>query len=190
MSMFKTERVVTITVLAMIAAIGIVVRMFVKIAVVPGLVELTPGFMFSLLGGVVGGIPGGVLVGTIVGIGGALAGGEPPLLPMIGNICLGIGTGIAWYASKDRNTYRFWVAAIVGGAVIGGFIPSMTIFASFTESLTGAVAVALIDAAQACLWAIVALLVDRLIIKPIAGPYLHPDTYREEHREEERTESS
>ena len=80
------KNTVALTSLAILAAMGIVVRMFVRIPVIPGLLDLTPGFLFSELGGVIGGLPGGALVGAIVGFGGAMAGGEPPLLPMLGNI--------------------------------------------------------------------------------------------------------
>ena len=80
---------VALTTLAMIAALGIVVRVFIHIPLIFGVVDLTPGFLFSLLGGVIGGLPGGILDGAITGLGGAMAFTEPPLLPMIGNICLG-----------------------------------------------------------------------------------------------------
>ena len=75
---------VALTTIAMIAAIGIVVRYTIQIPVIPNAVVLTPGFMFSILGGVVGGIPGGAVVGAIVGVSGALTGTEIPILPMFG----------------------------------------------------------------------------------------------------------
>jgi len=48
---------VALTTIAVIAALGMVVRFVIQIPVIPGLVELTPGFLFSILGGVIGGIP-------------------------------------------------------------------------------------------------------------------------------------
>ena len=60
------KNTVLLTTLSVLAAIGIVARMFVRIPVIPGFFELTPGVLFSLLGGVIGGIPGGLLVGGIV----------------------------------------------------------------------------------------------------------------------------
>ncbi|MFW9803718.1 MAG: hypothetical protein ACFFFC_13745 [Candidatus Thorarchaeota archaeon] len=163
-----------LTTLAMLSALGIVVRMFVRIPVIPGLLDLTPGFLFSELGGVIGGLPGGALVGAIVGLGGAISGGEPPLLPMIGNICLGIGTGYAIHVKADRNSPLYIAMVIIGGGIIGGFIPSMTIFAAFTESIELTILYAAIDMLQAFLWAFVALLLERTVIRPTIGQYLYP----------------
>jgi hypothetical protein len=169
------KNTVALSTLAMLAAMGIVVRIFVRIPVIPGLLDLTPGFLFSELGGVIGGLPGGALVGAIVGLGGAIAGGEPPLLPMIGNICLGIGTGYAIHVRADRDSRLYIAMVIFGGGVIGGFIPSMTIFAAFTESIEITILYAAIDMLQAFLWAFVALLLERIVIRPIIGQYLYPD---------------
>jgi len=169
------KNTVALTTLAMLAALGIVVRMFVRIPVIPGLLDLTPGFLFSELGGVIGGLPGGALVGALVGLGGAIAGGEPPVLPMIGNICLGIGTGYAIHVKKDRESLLYIAMVILGGGIIGGFIPSMTIFVVFTESLELTILYAVIDMLQAFLWAFVALLLERIVIRPIIGQYLYPD---------------
>jgi len=169
------KNTVLLTTLAILASIGIVARMFVRITVIPGFFELTPGFLFSELGGIVGGIPGGVFVGAVVGLGGALAGGEFPLLPMVGNICLGLGTGIAVYTSR-RNSLRFSLIAILGGGIIGGFIPSMTIFAAITDSLELTFIVAMADMVQAIIWAIVAIFIDRYIIQRIVGNYIYRDS--------------
>ena len=163
------------TTLALIAALGIVVRMFVRIPVIPGFVELTPGFLFSLLGGIIGGVPGGIFVGAIVGIGGAMGGGEPPLLPMIGNIFLGIGSGLAIHITKERNSRRYALLVVLGGGIIGGLIPTATIFASLIDPVEVILAAALLDMTQGFLWAIVALFVERKIIRPIAGNYLYPE---------------
>jgi hypothetical protein len=174
------KNTVALTTLAMLAAMGIIVRMFVRIPVIPGLLDLTPGFLFSELGGVIGGLPGGTLVGAVVGLGGAMAGGEPPLLPMIGNICLGIGTGWAIHVKTDRDSILYMVMVVLGGGIIGGFIPSMTIFAAFTESIELTILYATIDMLQAFLWAIVALALERIVIRPVIGHYLYPDTVSNE----------
>ncbi|MFW9849959.1 MAG: hypothetical protein ACFFF4_12545 [Candidatus Thorarchaeota archaeon] len=166
---------VLLTTLAIIAAIGIVARMFVRIPIIPGFFELTPGFLFSLLGGIIGGLPGGILVGAIVGVGGALAGGEFFLLPMIGNIFLGIGTGIAIHIVRDRNSWKYAIIAILGGGIIGGFIPSMTVFAAVTDSIELTFIVAVADMIQAIIWGIVAIVIDRLIIQRISGVYIYSD---------------
>ncbi|MFW9799370.1 MAG: hypothetical protein ACFFD9_02965 [Candidatus Thorarchaeota archaeon] len=166
---------VALTTLAMLAALGVVVRMFVRIPVVPGLLDLTPGFLFSELGGVIGGLPGGALVGAIVGLGGAIAGGEPPLLPMIGNICLGVGTGYAIHLRSDRDSITYVVMVLFGGGIIGGFLPSMTIFAAVTESIEVTFLYATIDMMQAFLWAFIALLVEKMLVRPMVGHYLYAE---------------
>ncbi len=161
--------------LALIAAIGTVVRLFVRIPVIPGFVELTPGFLFSLLGGVIGGVPGGIFVGAVVGMGGTVGGGEPPLLPMIGNIFLGIGSGLAIHVTKERDSRKYALMVVLGGGIIGGFIPTATVFASFVDPIEIILAAALLDMTQGFLWAIVALFVERRIIRPIAGNHLYPE---------------
>ena len=169
------QNTVALATLAMLAAIGIVVRIFVRIPVIPGLLDLTPGFLFSELGGVIGGIPGGALVGAVVGLGGAMAGGEPPLLPMIGNICLGIGTGYAIHLRSNRDSAVYAAMVVLGGGIIGGFIPSMTVFAAVTDSFEATMLFATIDMLQAFLWAFVALLVERALVRPLVGHYLYPE---------------
>lgn len=170
-----SQNTAKLTTLAILAAIGIAARLFARIPVIPGLLELTPGFMFSELGGIIGGLGGGLLVGAIVGIGGAVAGGEPFLLPMIGNVFLGIGTGLPLHATSNRDSNQYRIMVILGGAFIGGFLPSVTIFAFFTETWGAAIIVALIDCFQAGLWASVALFVER-IIREIFGNYIYGNT--------------
>ncbi len=165
-----------LAILAILAAMGIFVRTFIQIPVVPGLVELTPGFLFSILGGVIGGIPGGILVGAITGLGGAIAGGEPPILPMIGNIFLGIGAGYAIYLVDERDSIKYAILVILGSGIIGGFIPSATIFATLSDSIVVIVATAAIDMFQGFLWGIVAIMVEKWIIRPIAGQYIYRST--------------
>ena len=166
---------VTISVLGIVAALGIVARMFIQIPIIPGILVLTPGFLFSLLGGIIAGLPGGFVVGAIVGFGGASIANEPPLLPFIGNICLGIGTGWVFHVTSNRDTKMFYILVIIGGALIGGFIPSLAIYA-LTESIETTIFLALIDCFQACIWAIAALIVNRMIILPLASDYLYPST--------------
>jgi hypothetical protein len=170
---------VALTTLAIIAALGIVVRYTIQIPVIPNAVVLTPGFLFSLLGGVVGGLPGGIIVGATVGASGALSGIELPLLPMFGNICLGIGSGYAVYFAK-RDTVKYYVMVILGGGIIGGFIPTMTVFSSFVDPLVVNMIAATIDMAQALLWAFIALVVEKKIIRPIVGHYLYSEVQIEE----------
>ena len=177
---------VTISVLAIISALGIVARIFIRIPIIPGILELTPGFLFSQLGGIIAGLPGGLVVGAIVGIGGASIAGEPPLLPLIGNICLGMGTGWVFHVITNRESRKFYILVITGGAIIGGFIPSLAIYA-LTESLEVSLFLALIDCFQACIWAIAALIVNQVIMIPLTGDYLYPakDVYKLEEEMED-----
>ena len=165
---------VALTTLAMIAALGIVVRVFIHIPLIFGVVDLTPGFLFSLLGGVIGGLPGGILVGAITGLGGAMAFTEPPLLPMIGNICLGIGAGYALHLVKNRNAFRYYIMVIVGAPIIGGFIPTFVISLLYFDPLAIVLAAAIADTIQTLIWVFPALLVERYIIRQIIGNYLYP----------------
>ncbi|RDE13488.1 MAG: hypothetical protein C4K48_08260 [Candidatus Thorarchaeota archaeon] len=170
---------VALTTLAVIAALGIVVRYTVQIPVIPNAVVLTPGFMFSLLGGIVGGLPGGITVGAIVGASGALSGSEVPLLPMFGNICLGVGSGCVIYFVR-RDTMRYYALVLLGSGIIGGFIPTMTVFSSLVDSLVVNLIAATIDMIQAFLWAAMALVVEKKIIRPIVGPYIYSEMKTEE----------
>jgi hypothetical protein len=159
--------------MAMIAALGIATRLLIRIPVIPNLVELTPGFLFSELGGIVGGLVGGLLVGAIIGMGGAMAGGEFPLMPMIGNIFLGIGTGYAIHFTKDRDSLKYAILVVLGGGLIGGFVPDMTVFLPLTESFQAALVAALADTFQGLVWAPVALFVERVVVRPLLGHYLY-----------------
>jgi len=163
---------VALTTLALIAALGIVVRYAIQVPIIPNVVVLTPGFVFSILAGIVGGLPGGAIVGAIIGASGALSGTEIPLLPMIGNMCLGIGSGYAIYFA-NRDTEKYYMLVILGSGVIGGFIPTMTIFASFVDPFIVNLVAATIDMMQAFVWAFVALFLEKAIIRPIVGQYLY-----------------
>jgi hypothetical protein len=174
-----------LTMFAIIAALGIVVRYAVQIPIIPNVVVLTPGFMFSILGGIVGGIPGGALIGGIVGLSGALSGTEVPILPMFGNICLGVGSGYAIYFA-NRDNLSYYVLVVLGSGFIGGFMPTMTIFYSLINPLIVNLIAASIDMCQAFLWAAVALIVERTLIRPIAGNYIYSDIGIQELSQQEK----
>jgi hypothetical protein len=166
---------VTIATLAMIAAVGIIVRMTIRIPIIPEVVEITPAFMFSLLGGIIGGIPGGLFVGLIVGIGGAMAGGEAILLPLLGNLALGVGTGFVIHITKNRDSLKYALLTVLGGGLIGGFLATLGIMVfllgiEFVLSIIPAI----IDMYQALAWSAVALFIETYIIRPIIGSYLYP----------------
>ena len=175
---------VALTTIALIASLGMIVRYAIQIPVIPDLVELTPGFLFSILGGILGGIPGGILAGTAVGIGGALAGGSLSILTLFGNLFLGIGGGYAIYFAK-RDTIKYNVLVIIGAGIIGGLIPSMTLFAAIGVPFEANLFIASIDMAQGFLWAVVALVVERTLIRPIVGNYLYSEAEIQELDEQE-----
>lgn len=168
------KNTVAIAIIALIAALGMVIRYAVQIPVIPGLIELTPGFLFSILGGIIGGIPGGIIAGCAVGLGGALTGVGMPILTLFGNICLGIGGGYAIYFA-NRETIKYKVLVIIGAGIIGGFMPTMTMFYTIGLPFIVNLAYASIDMAQGFLWAILSIIVETTIIRPIAGHYLYTE---------------
>lgn len=170
------KNTVALSTLALIAAIGIVVRVFVRIPLILGVVELTPGFLFSLLGGIIGGLPGGILVGAITGLGGAMVLAEPPLLPFIGNICLGIGSGYAIHLVINRDNLKYYLLVIIGAPIIGGFIPTFLISALYGFAIELIIVSAITDAIQTLIWVVPAILIEKLIIRPIIGHYIYPES--------------
>ena len=167
---------VAISTLAMIAALGVVVRLTIRFPIIPDLVEITPAFTFSLLGGVIGGIPGGIFVGSIVGLSGAMGGGEFPLIPLVGNILLGVGTGYAIHLNPDRDSKQYSIMAILGGGIIGGFVSDMIIMLGIMgDILEIALMVSIADMIMAFVWVVVAILIERKLIRPIIGHYLYSD---------------
>ena len=170
------KNTVALTTLALIAALGIVVRVFIHIPLIFGVVDLTPGFLFSLLGGVIGGLPGGILVGTVTGLGGAMAFTEPPLLPMIGNICLGIGAGYALHLVKNRENLKYYLMVIIGAPIIGGFIPTFVISFLYFDPISIVIAAAIADTIQTLILVFPALLLEKYIIRPLIGHYIYPET--------------
>ena len=106
---------------------------------------------------------------------------------MFGNICLGIGSGFAIYFS-NRDKLQYCLLVIFGSGIIGGFIPTMTLFYSFVDSITVNLVAASIDMMQAFLWAVVALIVERTIIRPILGHYLYSEVGIHELTEQEGTQ--
>ncbi|MFX1482376.1 MAG: hypothetical protein ACFFCP_04220 [Promethearchaeota archaeon] len=168
---------VALTTLALLAALGIVVRVFVRIPLIFGVVELTPGFLFSLLGGVIGGVPGGILVGAITGLGGAMALAEPPLLPIIGNVCLGIGSGYAIHVASSRDSLSYILLVIIGAPIIGGFMPTFLISALYGITIELATISALADTVQTLIWVVPAILLERFLIRTLIGHYIYPVSY-------------
>ncbi|MDO8055402.1 MAG: hypothetical protein Q6361_00935, partial [Candidatus Hermodarchaeota archaeon] len=163
---------VWLALLVICSALGIVLRQVVIPTYTP-YVNLTPGFVMPLFAGMLLGPLGGVFCGIFVGMSGALW--EPFLIPLIGNIALGLSTGLPSYF-RHKVPYLFWILFCVVLAIsLGGFLPTFAVevliagvyplFAALSAS---------IDAVQAGLWAVISLLVLRGVVQPLLNPYRQP----------------
>jgi hypothetical protein len=169
-SLHKLPLSFQIALLAIFAALGVALRQ-VAIPTASPYVTLTPGFTIPLLTGIVLGPIGGFICGLAVGISGAVW--EPAIIPVIGNIALGLSTGIPTLARK-RIPYIVWASVcFLSAIVIGGFLPTFS-----GEIIYGIVPIAAafdasIDATQAAIWVIVALLLEARVIQPLLERLLH-----------------
>ncbi|MFW9934695.1 MAG: ECF transporter S component [Candidatus Thorarchaeota archaeon] len=158
-----------IGILAIFSAVGIVLRQ-VAIPTFSPYVTLTPGFIIPLLAGIILGPLGGILCGIFVGISGALW--EPFLIPLIGNIALGISTGIPTYYRHKLNQLSWNVACILAAVIIGGFLPTFSIeVLIFGLPTTIAAITASVDGIQAGIWIVVAIILAQGVIDPILLRY-------------------
>ena len=157
--------VLRVVVLAMFAAVGILLRQVALPTSLP-YATLTPGFTIPLLTGLALGPIGGLACGLIVGISGGLT--EPVLLPVLGNIALGVSTGIASLARR-RLPYLLWASlCVVSGSFFGGFLPTFSIeVLVFLVHPIAATAAAVADGLQGMAWAIVAVLLDKTAVQPL-----------------------
>lgn len=163
---------VWLALLVIYSALGIVLRQVVIPTYTP-YVNLTPGFLMPLFAGMLLGPLGGMFCGIFVGMSGALW--EPFLIPLIGNIALGLSSGIPSYF-RHKMPYTFWILfSVVFAISLGGFLPTFTIevliaglhpfFAALSAS---------IDAVQAGLWAVISLLLLHGVVQPLLNPYRRP----------------
>ena len=111
--------------IAILGAFGALLRYFAAITVIPGVVELSPSFLIPQLAGMLMGSIGGSLCGVIVGVTGSVRGGEFPLIPLLGNIALGLSTGIVKDFVSDEKRKLKKPLYVISGAFIGGFIPHL-----------------------------------------------------------------
>lgn len=162
---------------AVFAATGVVFRQ-ISIPIFPPFVSLTPGFLMPLLAGIILGPLGGALCGLFVGVSGALW--EFPLIPLIGNIALGLSTGIPSFY-RNRMAPVLWMSlCIVSAMIIGGFLPTFIVevmVIRFPPSI--AAVTASFDAFQAIVWVIVAILLVMSIVDPILSRYRRPIEFSE-----------
>ncbi len=158
-----------VTILAIFSAVGIVLRQL-TIPTFSPFVTITPGFAMPLLVGLVLGPLGGILCGAFVGISGAFW--EPILIPLVGNVALGLSTGIPTYYRQKLNNVSWIILCIFSAIVIGGFLPTFSIeILILGIPLYIAALTAIIDAVQAGIWVIVALFLTQGLIEPILFRY-------------------
>ena len=166
-----------IALVAFFTAIGVLFRQ-ISIPIFPPFVSLTPGFLMPLLAGMILGPLGGVLCGLFVGVSGALW--EFPLIPLIGNIALGLSTGIPSFF-RNRMLPVLWMSlCVISAMIIGGFLPTFIVevlvigFPPYVATLTAS-----IDAFQAIVWVAVAILLVMSIVDPILNRYRRPIEFSE-----------
>ena len=76
----------------------------------------------------------------------------------------------------NRNTLRYYLLVIIGAPIIGGFIPTFLISALYGLAIELIVVAAIMDTIQTLIWVIPALLIEKLVIRPIIGHYLYSDS--------------
>lgn len=161
-----------IALLALFTATGVIFRQ-ISIPIFPPFVSLTPGFLLPLLAGMVLGPLGGALCGLFVGVSGALW--EFPLIPLIGNIALGLSTGSPSFHRHKMPPVLWMSLCVISAMLIGGFLPTFIIevviirFHPVIAMLTASV-----DAFQAIIWTVVAILLVIGIVDPILNRYRRP----------------
>ncbi|MHA2313822.1 MAG: hypothetical protein ACXACF_00820 [Candidatus Hermodarchaeia archaeon] len=161
-----------IALLALFTATGVIFRQ-ISIPIFPSFVSLTPGFLLPLLAGMVLGPLGGALCGLFVGVSGALW--EFPLIPLIGNIALGLSTGSPSFYRHKMPPVLWMSLCVISAMLIGGFLPTFIIevviirFHPVIAMLTASV-----DAFQAIIWTVVAILLVIGIVDPILNRYRRP----------------
>ncbi|MFX1475067.1 MAG: hypothetical protein ACFFCO_06310 [Promethearchaeota archaeon] len=164
-----------IALLVIFAALGVVLRQL-AIPTWTLYVTLTPGFTMPLLTGMVLGPVEGIVCGLMVGISGAFAPiPEPVLIPIIGNIALGLSTGLPALIRERIPRPLFIAICLVSASLIGGFLPTFGVETLvFLEHPFGAAIIASLDAVQATIWVVVALFLDMGVIQPIIRRVFEP----------------
>ncbi|MEM2109023.1 MAG: ECF transporter S component [Candidatus Odinarchaeota archaeon] len=147
-----------ISLIAVLSATGLALR---TVAIpISYSVQITPGMIMPILSGITLGLWPGCLTGLIIGIYAAVFSGEFWLIPLIGNLLLGVGAGIVTDLMKDKNNTAIKIIMLViSPSIIGGFIPTFSIMFILTP---GTVIIALtsgvIDMVNALIAAIIAIL--------------------------------
>jgi uncharacterized membrane protein YeaQ/YmgE (transglycosylase-associated protein family) len=148
---------------ALLAAIGIALR---TIAIpIFSNVQLTPGMIAPILCGMLLGLWPGITTGFIIGLYAGLVSGEFILIPLIGNICLGLAPGIITEINnKTDEKIRAFLYTITSG-LIGGFLPTFGISLWLIPNLYLASIYGIFDLANAIIAAIIALVIWKILIR-------------------------
>ncbi|MHA1334080.1 MAG: LytS/YhcK type 5TM receptor domain-containing protein, partial [Candidatus Odinarchaeia archaeon] len=121
-------------------------------------VQFTLGMIAPILSGMITGLYGGLITGSIVGIYAAVFSGEFWAIPLIGNICLGISTGIISQMLPKENYDKIKIPLyICASAIIGGFIPTFAFLLLLIPSPVFAATGAVIDMINAAIAAVVSI---------------------------------
>lgn len=143
-----------------LGALGIALRSF-YLEIIAN-VQLTPGMIPPALAGMLMGLRGGFMTGLIVGVYGALLSGEFPLIPLVGNVLLGIGPGLICKTVDDTKTLLKSILYIALTGVIGGFIPTFLFLLALGPPAIAAFS-ALFDLANATIAGIIGVLIWLLL---------------------------
>jgi hypothetical protein len=163
--------------LIVFTALGVVIRQFFKIPIIPEVVELTPGFIMPFLTGLVLGPVEGAMCGLIVGIGGALTSTEFSLIPIVGNLALGLSTGVPTLWRHRIHRYLFIGLSTLSASIFGGFLSTYVISVYLMGLIPSAAAFyASIDAIQAIVWLAVAFILESGAVQPIIQKTFPPPT--------------
>jgi len=143
----------SIVIASILGALGVVLRTF-SVQIVEN-VQITPGMIAPILSGMLLGISGGILTGSIVGVYAAAFSGEFWLIPLIGNICLGISTGIIKFSRNKK--YIKSLLFIISSGIIGGFLPTFIFILMLIPNVTVAAVSGLSDLINASIAALIAI---------------------------------
>lgn len=143
-----------------LGALGIILRSF-YLEIIAN-VQLTPGMIPPALAGMLMGLRGGLMTGLIVGVYGALISGEFPLIPLVGNVLLGVGPGLICEIVDDKRTLLKSVLYIVLTGVVGGFIPTFILLLALGPPAIAAFS-ALFDLANATIAGVMGVLIWLLL---------------------------
>ncbi len=161
----QTSIIKKISLTLLLSAAGIALRS-IEIPIVPEVMSFTLGMIIPILAGYLMGIASGVCVGVVVGTYAAMFSQENPLIPFIGNICLGLFAGIGFMAkAKLQKMEKLGeIVKLIIPSIGGGMLPTLSI-AILTVPPMIALISSLLDLLNAFLAAIVALIVEKIIAK-------------------------